>query len=165
MFENFFFFQFSTLHMSLVVYNKKRRARGAPIKNGKKCFNQLKHYKNEAPLRLFCPKSTFPRRNLKQKLTVLHGDRKNKKKSRTHFSYGKLNFICNPDLYGFFFIFLLFLPPCETVNFRLKFHLVKEDFGKTSLRGASFMKSFNRLHFLSEPLFHDIYYYTQLHLF
>ena len=38
----------------------------------------------------------------------------------------------------------------KTVNFRLKIHLRKGDFGKTSLRDASLMMSFRRLrHFLA----------------
>ena len=33
--------------------------------------------------------------------------------------------------YFYFFIFLNILPPSKTVNFRLKIHLAKEDFGQT----------------------------------
>ena len=45
------------------------------------------------------------------------------KKSCTHFSCGKLK---KSFSYGSIFVFLLFVPPCKTDNFRIKFHLTTE---------------------------------------
>ena len=54
--KNYFFFQFPTLKISIVVCNNKHRGRGGSGKNA----YELKDYMYEAPLRLF-PKSSFTR--------------------------------------------------------------------------------------------------------
>ena len=66
--------------MSSVVYNNKRRGRGAMTKIAKRCLNRLKVYMNEAPRRLVRSKSSFARRNFRRKFIVsLTGRRKSRK--------------------------------------------------------------------------------------
>ena len=76
----FFFFQFPTLKMSLIVYSNKHRGRRAMIQNPKRCLNRLSDYiSDEASFWLVCSKSFFARSNFRGKSTVLHGDRKSRK--------------------------------------------------------------------------------------
>ena len=64
-------------------------------------------------------------------------------------SCGKFNFFSNPDPYGLFFIFLLVLP--QQISPRCLTHVV-------FLIDCGIVAQ----HCLSERLFHDVYYYTQL---
>ena len=64
--KKFFFFQFPTLKMSIVVCNNKHRGRGGSGKNA----YELKDYMYEAPLRLVFPKSSFTRWNFTPCLSV-----------------------------------------------------------------------------------------------
>ena len=131
--------------------NNKHCGRGALVKNASRCLNRRKDNIDETPLRLVRPKSPFERWIFRREMTIIHGGRKSKKKNK----WAVLNFVpgnwkknivfWNPDPCGLFFLFLLFLPRCQTVNFCLKFHLAKEDFGQTSLKVASFVSSFSRL--------------------